>query len=67
MVRGTKRRHLRRSLVALAEYWHPDPPYRKIPKTFQAMGGQMSDTGLQKLAFFLLILLILFVSIAGGV
>jgi len=27
----------------------------------------LSDTGLQKLAFFLLILLILFVSVAGGV
>jgi len=27
----------------------------------------MSDTGLQKLAFFLLVLLILFVAVAGGV
>jgi hypothetical protein len=30
-------------------------------------GGHMTATGLQKLAFFLLILLILYVSIAGGV
>jgi len=27
----------------------------------------MSDTGLQKLAFFLLVLLIFYVSVAGGV
>jgi len=30
-------------------------------------GAFMSETGLQKLAFFVLVLLILFVSIAGGV
>lgn len=31
------------------------------------MGGGMSETGLQKLAFVLLLILILYVSIAGGV
>jgi hypothetical protein len=31
------------------------------------LGGSMSDTGLQKLAFFLLIALIMFVSATGGV
>lgn len=31
------------------------------------MGGHMSETGLQKLAFVLLLILILYVSIAGGV
>ena len=31
------------------------------------IGDHMSETGLQKLAFFVLLLLILFVAIAGGV
>ena len=38
-----------------------------LQRPFTPMGSHMSDTGLQKLAFFVLILLILFVAVAGGV
>jgi hypothetical protein len=37
-----------------------------LETTIGISGGQMSDTGLQKLAYFLLLLLILYVGGSGG-
>lgn len=52
------------------EYLSPRklPPLRLSSKmTGTVLGGNMSDTGLQKLAFLLLVTLILVVATTGGV
>ncbi|WP_085525523.1 hypothetical protein [Maritimibacter sp. HL-12] len=45
----------------------PCTPYIWSGRTVRRKGCVVSDTGLQKLAFFLLVALILYVSITGGV
>lgn len=44
----------------------PHRPYIWVNSDCPGPGGVVSDTGLQKLAFFLLLALILYVSVTGG-